>query len=218
MPPGCFVHYGPIIELVYTAVILLFCLMIYYKTKEIYDLTKHRGINAFRNAFLFFGLAYASRVLLHMIMIGRVAFDFHLARKFLMPLSLMIVGFLSTIAVFYLTYSTVWKKIKIKHFMTFALIVAVIVSIVSFAYNTHYIILVLQLVLLVFTLVMSFSKKKHKLSKIRILYLLLFAFWLLNLFYMGPRKLLDCEIKVVLQAISFVVFGLIYYKLYKLIK
>ena len=57
-------------ELIYTTIIVIFCYLIYHKTKEIYNLTKYKGIHYFRNTFLFFALAYASRFILHLLFIG----------------------------------------------------------------------------------------------------------------------------------------------------
>ncbi|MBU1976265.1 MAG: hypothetical protein KKG59_07725, partial [Nanoarchaeota archaeon] len=71
MPP---IHYfGPhnmIFELIYTLLIVFLCGFVYFKTTELYQLSKYKGISFFRNAFLFFGLAYAARLLLHLIMLG----------------------------------------------------------------------------------------------------------------------------------------------------
>ncbi|MCK5698593.1 MAG: hypothetical protein KAH93_02010, partial [Candidatus Aenigmarchaeota archaeon] len=47
------------IELAYTFIVVVLCFLVYYKTREIYDLTGYKGIKYFRRAFLFFGLAYA---------------------------------------------------------------------------------------------------------------------------------------------------------------
>ena len=45
-------------ELVYTVIAVIFCMAIYFKTKESYELTKYEGIKYFRDAFLFLGLSY----------------------------------------------------------------------------------------------------------------------------------------------------------------
>jgi uncharacterized membrane protein len=41
-------------ELVYTIIVVFLCLTIYYKTREIYDLTKYEGVKYFRITFLFY--------------------------------------------------------------------------------------------------------------------------------------------------------------------
>ncbi len=51
------------VELGYTLIVVFICFIIYFKTREIYDLTKYEGIEYFRNTFLFFGLAYIFRFL-----------------------------------------------------------------------------------------------------------------------------------------------------------
>ena len=44
-------------EIVYSFVIIVCSLMIYFGTKELYKLTSHKGIKYFRQSFLFFAFA-----------------------------------------------------------------------------------------------------------------------------------------------------------------
>ena len=48
-------------ELIYSFVIVVCSLMIYYATKEVYELSSYKWIRYFRQAFLFFSLAYFFR-------------------------------------------------------------------------------------------------------------------------------------------------------------
>jgi len=208
------------IEFAYTLIVVLLCFLVYYKTKEFYDLTRYKGIGYFRNAFLFFGLAYASRFLLHILTFTtRFFFDVFAPRSIVFPLSMVLVGYFSTMAIFYLTYSVIWKKIRYKHFIAFSNITAMIISLVAFISRSNVLLSLLQLLLLVFTVTISFVKheKAKKKTNIRALYLLIAAFWLINLFLIGPRRA-PFEFKFVLQAISLIVFLLIYYKVSKWIK
>ena len=65
MPPNMPFVFLPVLrigsELIYTLIIIIMCGIIYFKTKEIFDLTKHKGIGFFRNTFLFFALSYLMR-------------------------------------------------------------------------------------------------------------------------------------------------------------
>ena len=45
-------------ELIYSFVIIVSSLMIYYSTKEMYELSSYKGIKYFRQAFLLFAIAY----------------------------------------------------------------------------------------------------------------------------------------------------------------
>ncbi|MEA2038109.1 MAG: hypothetical protein U9O94_11480 [Nanoarchaeota archaeon] len=206
-------------ELMYTVIIVFLCFLIYYKTKEIYDLTKHKGIHYFRNTFLFFGLAYASRFFLYLFLIAGMTMDIYFPRRIFMPLTMVPVSYLSTIAIFYLAYSLIWKKIKYRNFIVFSNTLAILVSLVALTSKSHIIVSFLQLLLLVFA-VLIITAKKHKKVKInvRALYLLVSLFWLLNLFVLGSRRFLSLEVKIVFQLISVVVFIVIYYKVNKWIK
>ncbi len=116
-------HFNPLIfgtEIIYTILIMIFCILVYFKTKEIYNLTKHKGIQFFRYAFVFFGLAYASRLFLFLIIFSAESmFKHFIPRIMLMPVFNLIMAFFSTMAILYLTYSTIWKKINNEHFIIF---------------------------------------------------------------------------------------------------
>lgn len=207
------------IEIVYTLTIILLCLLVFFKTREIYSLTKHRGIQFFRYAFLFFALSYASRLILHILVKGGFAFDFFILKKVL-PMSNLFVAYFSTMAILYLVYSTIWRKVSSESFLTLSNVVALIIAVVAFISKSQIIILVVQLILLVATTIISIivHKKGKKISNARVLYLLIFVFWLLNLFVVTPRKFLPFEIKLVSQILSIVIFVVIYYKVLKWIK
>ena len=51
------------IEILYSIAIAGLCLGTYFKTREIYNLSKHEGLYHFRNIFLYFSLAYLFRLL-----------------------------------------------------------------------------------------------------------------------------------------------------------
>jgi hypothetical protein len=61
-----------ILETVFTLVALVLGLLIYFKTKESYELTKHPGIRYFRDAFLFLGLSYLLRFLFSAVFLSRI--------------------------------------------------------------------------------------------------------------------------------------------------
>jgi len=212
-------------ELVYTTIILVLCFVIYFKTKDMYELTKYKGIHYFRNAFLFFGFAYLIRFFLHLMMISRMTFDFFIPMREINPILIAGTGYLSTMAIFYLVYSTVWKKIKANHFLVYSNIIAVLISFISFAYRSHFILISLQLILLLAAVILSFrNHSQHKkTSHIKTLYILILIFWLVNLFLIGPgmggrRSFLLFEVQMTLQVLSLAVFFTIYYKVSKWVK
>ena len=55
-------------ELIYSFVIIACSLMVYYGTKELYELSSYKGIKYFRQAFLFFAIAYFFRYSIRFIL------------------------------------------------------------------------------------------------------------------------------------------------------
>jgi len=148
------------VESFYSVIILLLCLMVFFKTKEMYDLTKHKGIQFFRYAFLFFGLSYASRLFLHFMVLGQ-----NIVRhgRTIMPLSNLLVAFFSTLAIVYLLYSTIWKKVKGEQYITLANVLALIIAVVAFVSRSPAIIFFIQLCLLIIaTVISAISHKRLK--------------------------------------------------------
>ncbi len=209
------------IELTYTFIVVVLCFLVYYKTREIYDLTGYKGIKYFRYAFLFFGLAYTSRLFLHSLLISKIAFDFILPMGRLLPLSNLLVAYLSTMALLYLAYSTIWKKINFEHFLHISNIIALIVAGLAFVSRSHVLVSMIQLLMLLFIIILIITKKHQKGKKrlpMRAVYFLISIFWLINLFVLGPRRFLPFELKLALQIISVIVFFIIYYKVAKWVK
>jgi len=152
-------------------------------------------------------------------MLSVIAFDFIIPRRMFGPLVMVPTGYLSMMAIFYLAYTAVWKKIKYEDFLIFSNFLAVLVSLVAFISRSHILLTSLQLVLLVLTILISYRKhRKKKKTHARALYLLISIFWLINLLLIGPRRFLPFEIKVLFQLISIFVFIIIYYKVRKWIK
>jgi hypothetical protein len=204
-------------ELLYTLIIVFLCFLIYFKTKEIYDLTKHKGIHYFRNTFLFFGLAYISRFVLHLLMIANTALDIYLPRELFLPITILPVSYFSTMALFYLMYSLIWKKIENKQFLIFSNIAAILFSIVAFISRSPHTISILQLIPLAFTIIIGLSsyKKGKRFSNTRILYFLVILFWIINLIVLSPTRFFLFRAKAVFQIISVIIFIIIYYKTVK---
>ena len=215
-PPfhGFFDPMGWGIEFIYTAIIVFFCFLIYYMTRDMYKLTKHEGIHLFRNTFLFFGLAYIFRLVLNLILLGDITFDFIQSPREIMPAFMVVTTFFSTMAIFFLTYSTLWKRIKSKYLILISYLIVAIISILPFFTRSHYIVVLLQLLLLIFAVIMIYIRKARHI-KIRVLYLLILVFWLLNFFFVGRRGFLPFEIKLLFQIASIGVFYLIYRKVSK---
>ena len=207
-------------ELIYTIIIVSLCFLIYYKTKDIYDLTKHKGIHYFRNIFVFFGLAYLSRFILLLFFTATTTLDMYFPKRIFMPIVMIPISYLSTMALFYLMYSLIWRKIKYKHFLIFSNSLAVIFSIIAFISTSPMTLFLLQsvLIILIITAIFLNEGKNKKVSKTKLLYVLILFFWVMNVFVLVPKCILSLETKIVFQILSIIIFVLIYYKVAKWVK
>ena len=226
MPPpmlGAGLHLGrtlgPTIEFLYLAIIVFLCLLVYFKTKEIYDLTSHRGIRYFRNAFLLFGIAYLFRFIGVLSHIYKMSFGLAPGTHFI--LGFVISAYASSIAILYLAHSVMWKRIKFSKFNDKYLhhFIALGILIVSFIANSLLIILATQVFLFIFILIMGLinykkNKKKHTLNLYAI-YFALFLFWILNFFTSAFRFFF--RIELFLYVVSIVLFIIIAKKVIKII-
>lgn len=173
-------------EIIYSFVVIACCLMIYFSTKEMYELSSHKGIKYFRMAFLFFAIAFFFRSSIRfLLMFIHIPRHFVFSPAFFGTITFLFFIYASSMAIFYLLYSLIWKKWKFKingivlfHFL------AVAISFVSVFSNKILLILLLQIILFFFVAVLGYlahNKNKKKKNQIYFVYLLLFAFWILNI-------------------------------------
>jgi hypothetical protein len=207
------------VELGYSTILVVLCFMIYIKTREIYDLTKHEGVNYFRMTFLFFGLAYIFRFLDILSMLVTLTFDTHFFMDIfrIIPIPLVINGYFSTLAILSLTYSIIWKNFNIKHTLLLFNIIAITASGIAFVSRSPFLLILTQAILLIFTIVMAcyFYFKSGKFSQLFILYVLFLLFWIINLLTLGPQRFIPFELQTAFQIISIAVIGIIYQKVAK---
>ena len=206
---GMHLGFNPIefsLEFIYSAIVILLCAYVFYKTKEMYSLTRHKGIDYFRKSFLYFGLAYGSRFIFHVIQLTIFTFDFFIPRRMLFPISFLFVGYFSTLALIYLALSTYWKKINNKGIIIYTLLAVIFVSLVSVVTHSPYLLAVVQLPLLIFIVYSNYKRKSRKRSNTRIIYFLISIFWLLNLFVLHFRKMLALEFRLIIDIASLGVF------------
>ncbi len=208
-------------ELIFTIIAIAFCFAIYFKTKETYELTRYEGVRYFRNAFFFFGLSYAMRFLFSFLLFSRMAFDLILLpRALFLPLFILPLGYFSTMGLFYLIFSLIWKRFDNKSLLLLGHGVAILLSILSFATRSHLILLLLQSILLIIAVLLSFFVRqgKKKLSQTKILYLLILVFWLIDLWIIDRRSPFSMGIQLLSYLISLIIFIVIYHKVSKWVK
>jgi hypothetical protein len=217
----------PMIELVFTVIAVFFCFLIYFKTRESYELTKHKGIRYFRDAFLFLSLSFLMRFLFSLVMFSRFAFDFIIPREMFGPFFILPLGYFSTMGIFYLIFGTIWRRFNNKAMLITGHIIAVALSVVSFITRSHIILLLLQSVFLVIAVILSFSAQKaekkaeNRLSQTKLLYMLMGVLWLINLWIIdrgGMRMHLSPVVGIFFHLIFLAVFVFIYIKVSKWVK
>jgi hypothetical protein len=206
-------------EIIFTVTAVTFCLLIYFKTRESYQLTRHKGIKFFRDAFLFFGLSYSLRFILALFLISVFTFDFEMIVFRPMPLFILLTGYFSTIGICYLIFSSMWKKFGSKYWIIGTHLAAILVSAIAFITRSHLILLYLQCALLVVVVLLRFIvPKEKKISQIKLLYFLVALVWIINLLVIEPKRRMPFEFDILFQTISIIVFAIIYHKVSKWVK
>ncbi len=208
-------------ELIYTLIIIVMCAIIYFKTKEIFDLTKHKGIGFFRNTFLFFALSYIMRFTGQLFMFYN-SFLPGFRKMMWQPsiLSISLITYFSYVAILSLVFSSLWKVKKTKFdWNLFIHALALVSTIVVFLTGSSEILISLQFLLFVAAIILiNISPKKDKtkntFSSLHITYYLLFVFWLLNLvsFHRGPLSII---LNSVLNLFSIIIFFIITHRVVK---
>ena len=211
------------IELVYSFLLISISLAIYLKTSRIYDLSRHRGIFHFRNIFLYFSLAFLFRLIHLFLLIYDIIFlpgpgmsvEGHI-------LSLILVGFFSTMAIVSTMYTVAIRRISISNRRLFLIQigVALMMSVLSLMFRSPMLIIIATTGLLAAstTLVLintTGSVSRRSLAFNRITYLLLLTFWILNVLTIGIAPGLFL-FKLVIYIISGAIFLSIYLRVKRL--
>ncbi len=185
-PPRFFNHYSLWIELIYSLIVIISCLLIYFRTKELYALTSHKGIKYFRDTFLFFGITFAVRFFLRLIIALRL--DTFTRGHFpfgIFELAFFIMIYASSMALIYLMCSIFWKKLN-KNANTFLFnSISLLVALASITLRIPLVFLVFQSMLFLFLLAIGYSNYKKaghdkNFSQMYFTYLLIFVLWLVS--------------------------------------
>lgn len=206
-------------ELIYSFVIILCSLMIYYSTKEMYELSSYKGIKYFRLSFLFFAIAYFFRYFI-MFILGFLNIDQLFSPKLAYSLSMIVFLYSSCMAIFFLLHSVMWKKWgDNKLLFNLFNFIAIIISAVAISFRRIEIPLMVNILFFVFVSVILFvayndSKNKQKGKNLIAIYLMLFVFFFLNIVETLIPKFLQMY-KLGVYIISIFIFMLILYKVIK---
>jgi hypothetical protein len=205
-------------EILFTIIAVIFCFLIFFKTRESYELTKYKGLMYFRDAFLFFGLSYLTRFITSLMFFYRT-FNFHFPREIFGPITILPLGYFSTIGIFYLVFSVAWKRFNNRGMLILAHGLAIIMSVIAFATRSSLMLLYMQCGLLAVAVILVLASGSKKImSKSKMLYILTAILWLINLFIIDPGHPLHPMLRDLFQFLSIAVFGVIYVKLSKWLK
>ena len=205
-------------DFIFSIILIVLSFIIFYKTKQVSDLTKHKGISYFRKTFLFLALAYISRLISSMLILLRINLD--IARFPLIPISFIFISFFSTMAIIYLFLSISWKELHGKYIDIISMIIVLIISIIVFILREPLILIICQAVLLILTAGLSYKlhKKSNKFSKLFVIYILFFIFWILGLAPLSSKRLIPHGLGYLAHLLAFIVFLIIFYKFHKWVK
>lgn len=214
-------------EAIYSFVIIICSLMIYRSTKEMYELSSYKGLKYFRDSFLLFAIAYFFKSFITLLLVYSGATRIiEINPMFIGIITLFVFMYFSSLAVFYLVYSLMWKRLNGKsgilgifHILSIAIaFITITTNQVGMLFGVNLFILAIAIFGLVITHKESKnnkeSKNKKKGNNIYVIYTLLFIFWILNIIQvLIPSFLHFSQILIYLASLG--IFLSILYKVLK---
>ena len=188
---------------IYILFVVCASLLVAFKVQHLYKLSSYRGLRYFRNAFIFFAIAFAIMFVDHTLdsMYG-FEHDHEVINKNIILVATIVISFQYTISVsgFYLLYSLIWKKIEKRGIMCLVKhdycskvpllhITALIIAIIDFIFLTEYPVFIIQLLVIGSAILLVLHRcrceeAKHKKSFLKsylIVLILFFVGWSINL-------------------------------------
>ena len=161
------------------------CLTIYFRTRDLYELSGEKSIYFFRWTFLYFALAYIFRLIPSLEVIFRTDIDKYFPFWF-HPFGLLMTGFFSFMAILSLWAAVFSSRLKAKNSMinVYLLAFSFFFSVLVFVTNSTPVLLILQTLIFIGTAAgaIIIAVRGHKsLTFSMINYLLLLLAWLINI-------------------------------------
>ena len=209
-----------VIKIIYALIIVLICAIITLKSHRMFKLSLYQGIRYLRNAFFFYGIAFAIRYIL-----GSNLLPFS---KNYSPIIGILFGFFLIMAGFFLLYSLLWKKIDSSPHVISSLfntrilifyIMAIMLVLLDYLWNSFYFLFYSQIFVFIFAFAISFNNYKtkgrnRKFLKFYVLamFLALIA-WILNaltglIFNWNPKTMISIYLLNVIMFLLFL-FGIV---------
>jgi len=221
-PPPFLINSNFLIELVYSIIVMLSCLIIYFKTSGIYKLTSHKGIKYFRITFLFFAASYFLRFFTKILLLGLLLSGTRPHAREIIPLTSLLLLYTGFMATLYLLYGLSRKRLgKILPETTDILhVVAIVLSSIILFLNVPIIFIAIILALMFYLLFVGYSdyikSKRKALPQFYIVYFLLILFSMLNIVDILIPDVFGA-IQTVIYIFSISLFLLILYKVLKIL-
>ena len=176
-----------LIELAYALTIIVSSLVIFFKTREIEDLSGHKGIKYFRMAFLFFAISYFLRFFSRVLLLGLLVTGTRIPRASFTSLTSVLFLYSGFMTMFYLLYGISIKRVgkalprTTDIFHVFSILLSSIIVLLGIP-ELFIMISVTLLVYMLFIIYSDYSeyRKRGKLPTLYIAYFLLILFSLLN--------------------------------------
>jgi len=183
-----------LIKLIYGLIVVLICVIIVFKTDKLFRISSYQGIRYFRNAFFFYGIAFAVRYFIgSRFFYETVGIGYPIVKSLFIK---SIFEYFIIVAGFFLFYSLIWKKIETtkqppgsslfnKNLIIFYLM-ALIIVILDYTWNTYFLMFLSQIVLFSLASTISYVNYKekgiqHKFLKFYFIAMLLtLTAWVLN--------------------------------------
>ncbi|MBD3155196.1 MAG: hypothetical protein GF368_00890 [Candidatus Aenigmarchaeota archaeon] len=221
-PPRIFLNTNFWIELVYSFVTLISCLVIYFKTNEIYKLSSHKGLKYFRLTFLFLGITYSLRFFARMFLLNLIFSGTMIPVRNFSGLTSFLLLYTNFMTLFYLLYGLSNKIVSksLPESTDVLHMVAILLSSAIWFLNLRRIFILLNLPLMIYILYLGYlnykKSKKKKASKFHIIYFLLVVFLMLNVFdILIPDFFRNLQNLIYLSSISIIL--IILYKVFKIL-
>ena len=177
-----------VFEILYSLIIAFICGMIVVKADKIFGLSSYQGIRYFRNAFLFFGVAFIARYVFGVF--SDLSLDYSYLIQIVFEYFLIMAGF-------FLLYSLIWKRIDSKKTIhksslfnskiTIFHLIAIIFAVIDCFWRSYFLMFASQILLFLYASIISFLNykkkgKRHKFLKFYFIAMLLSLIaWTLNL-------------------------------------
>jgi hypothetical protein len=196
------------IDLVYSFVIFLICLLVYLETREISRLSSYKGINFFRNTFLFFGISY---LLKFVLALGVVSIDLGTVGE---GIFFGVALYASLMAGIYLVMAIGNKQLpkQIGRWIFMIHILAVVFSGIVLLSNNFLVYLGFQILILIIGIVLLYSDGKK--TSMLVIYQLLLLFWILDIVEVFVPKFFG-TVQLLISLVSIGIFILVLYKIIK---